>query len=702
MEATFNGIEFKHSYRRLKGQDPVSDFLIPTLEKSVCYQRSSGYFSSLLFSHIGQGIGELVQNGGRMQLITSHAFTSNDARALDPEAWDQELENSLVSIFESSYVVLGDEIQKHHVRAMLWMLQRGLLEIKVVVPKTRYEDPKTADLSLFHPKYGIFTDSTGARVAFAGSLNETANGWLSNIENISVYQSNSDEQIRYIDDLSEEFQSYWNYNAGENWVVLDLPEAVKRSIIASTGTDSPIRKNGEAVAIESSGELRPYQQAAIRRWMDSGKRGILEMATGTGKTRTARECISLCAETSEKLLTIVVAPFQHIADQWAKELSSLSPVEIASLSDWRKEMEGIQNDIILDRLTGLTIVVVKNTAGSADFSDWMRRLASSFENVLVVADEVHWLGAEAYRAGLLDEAEWRLGLSATPSRYLDEDGSEFISDYFRPLGVQGSATVFEFTLRQALHFDDPVTGRKILCPYNYFPVAVQLSEAEEEDYLKCSASIARLMNAESSSENQLRLRQARIKRALITKKAAGKVPKLEELISEIGTSALDLSLIYCAESSQMAEVGSLLSSLRVDFGRITSLEGARPSRKLGGISQREEILQAFSSGVIDTVLAIDCLDEGVDIPAARRGFILASSGNPKEFIQRRGRLMRQFPGKEFADIYDFVVLPPPDRQEFASLRASELKRVAEFAEDAHNGNEVMKRFSLEKKEEAHG
>ncbi len=699
----FKSGNFRHSYRLTNAENPLDDFLIPALESSVLYRRAAGYFSSAIFVHIAQGIAGLVANGGKMKLLTSHAFTTRDFESLNKKIQQDRLEDELFDSFQSDYNSLVQEIQRQHVRAMLWMLGNSLLEVKVVIPKKRLDVENPGTIALYHQKFGILSDAFHDQVGFAGSLNETVNGWLGNIENMNVYCSWKTEQNLYLQDYEEEFEKIWSGQAGADWEVVDLPEAVAQRLISANGVEDPARiSRRREPETKTPRALRDYQEKALDAWVGAGRVGILEMATGTGKTRTAKACLNHTLEAFPSLLTVVVAPYQHIADQWAKELSHLRLFEIAASSNWRRDLEVLKTEAVFGRIKDLTIVVVKNTAGSKDFLNLVEAMLSSFERLLLIGDEVHWLGANAYRPALNERAHFRLGLSATPARYFDEDGSEFLQSYFRK-DEDRDATVYRFSLSEALKYDDQVTGKKILCPYNYFPVFVGLNAVEQEDFDRWTQSIAVALSQDQTAETRERISELRIARSMVLKKAASKVPALKELIESLGLDSITQALIYCAESEQMDLVANTLSGLRLDFGRITSAEGSRPSRRLGGKSEREVIIDSFAESRLNTLLAIDCLDEGVDIPSAQLGFILASSGNPKEFIQRRGRLLRQFPGKTHADIYDFVVLPSDSAPENNSIQKIELSRILEFASDAQNRNDVIQllktRYNYEEKSE---
>jgi superfamily II DNA or RNA helicase len=331
---------------------------------------------------------------------------------------------------------------------------------------------------------------------------------------------------------------------------------------------------------------------------------------------------------------------------------------------------------------------VKNTASSDDFVSNLNALSEYFENFLFVGDEVHWLGATSFQRALNEKANLRLGLSATPQRYFDPEGTDVLKSYF------GGEPIFEFSLRDALEWELP-DGSHVLCPYSYTPVFVDLTAEESLKYGAYSRKIAALLAVKKKTQAiREEIEMLRIQRAAIAKSAAEKVPKLSQLLDQID-EPLTQCIIYCSDTTQMNEVAGTLNSKGIFFQKITGAEGARSQTKYGNKSEREFYIENFARGELDVLLAIDCLDEGVDIPSARMGIILASSGNSKEFIQRRGRLMRNFPGKEFAQLFDFVVLPEDDSSEGPAdaLRDVEIRRILEFAEDAMNEEQIIETIS---------
>lgn len=661
--------------------DVVNNFYSPVLEQSTRYDRVAGYFSSRVFASAARGVAGLVRNGGKMRLITSHSFTPRDTASIQEYFSDENISNELINDFLKSYQELGSltsSIAKSHIAAMCWMLREGYLEIRVVVPNTAdLSSISPEDFDKFHPKFGLFYDNENQCIAFSGSVNETEGAWKRNIENFDVYQSWTQGESKWITPKVERFEKLWNGDLTGKWRTIDLPTAVKDKIISDYApTDFPT--DLESTNNDNQYNLRYYQKDAVAAWMDSSRIGLLEMATGTGKTRTAKACIASTIELGS-LLSIVIAPYQHICDQWQKELSEFEPLMISS--NWRKKLAEAHTEVSLGRRKNLTLVAVKNTAGSEDFVNAIREMYSDFDNTLLVGDEVHWLGASAFRPALISEANFRLGLSATPARYFDEEGTDYLVEYF-------GGSVFKLSLGDALKITNQ-DGDRILSPYEYHPILVNLSEDELINYRELSKKIAQCRNMDDQYDMRKQLENLYNLRSAISKSAESKIPAVKELLQSL-PKPLSQCLIYCADSAQLNDVAVILHELRIDSQQITGEESTVSSDKWNGMNEREFLIHNFAKGQLGVLLAIRCLDEGVDIPSARIGIILASSGNVKEFIQRRGRLMRPFKDKDMAVIYDFCVLPenPTDPIKDLGLVQVELRRIAEFADDALNRSEV--------------
>lgn len=671
----------------------LDSVLIPCLRHSVSYDRAAGYFNSHVFSEVAAGMSDFVRKQGKMRLLTSHHLSrpdsENASKTFDDKAWSEAVIADFEKVLNQDAESLESKLERECAKAMCWMLKKDLLEIRIVLPA----EPSERTSRLFHPKFGIFRDETGDELVFSGSTNETRAGWTSNLENISTYplwDSNFVEFSQY----KEIFDQLWKPGEHERgWATVELPDALRNQLVAEAPDDVEIDtvftqiESLTEIEQPSSQELRrSYQLEAVEEWVKSGRVGILAMATGSGKTRTARYCIEE-AMGKGTLLTVITTPFQHISDQWVIELQGLEVVSLATVSDWKQELQQIKLNANRGRYDSLVISAVNQTASKEQFVRLTQGIASEFDNFLFIGDEVHWLGATELRQALNPAANFRLGLSATHKRYRDEVGTEVLQNYF------GEDPVYTFTLRQALEWVNPSTGEiGILTPYDYHPIFVELTDDEADEWWNKTQSINGIRQQKQQTiEDEKKLERLYQLRADIAKKAERKLGAFEELISSLGPE-LDQTIVYAANEEQLRSCQLIARRLGIEStSSITHNTDAKPRKEFSGKSERGHIIDAFSRGAIKVLFAMRALDEGVDIPTAETGIIIASSGNSKEFIQRRGRLMRKFPGKEKARIYDFVVLPPAKKYE--SLRRRELERTLEFAEDSLNSKEALMRIT---------
>jgi superfamily II DNA or RNA helicase len=673
----------------------VGDLLVPALSQAASYQRVAGYFSSTSLAVAAQGIASMVAGGGKYQLVTSHELVRTDLVNLHDAYESTQVEDALVESFLETWRALQSleqAIKKKHVEAMLWLLREGRLEVKIVVPFRNQEvilDKSLVDK--FHPKFGIITDANGDSIAFAGSANESLNAWFRNLENVMVYKSWLPGQEEYVSPLLATFHDYWNGSNIPGWKTIELPEAVRERLVNDFAPDqfpdltiddysSAKQLANQKLDESDQGGLWPHQVERVKQWVDFGMNGFLEMATGTGKTKTAARCIDLATKTGS-LLTVVGVPYRHIGDQWAEELKNYFVIAIDGSNDWRKDLLRALSLARKDQIRNLVCIGVKDTLASTECQSMLNELSTNFEHYMLVADEAHWFGATSFRNALAPAADYRLGLSATPARYFDEEGTDLLDKYFK-------FKLEPFDLSDALSTNRPGSNESILCPYEYKPILVELNPQEQERYDRYTRAI----NAQLSSkdpEDRARVADTRIARSRITKKASAKIPAFEKLIRELGTD-LKHCLVYCEDGEQLDQAAQVLSRMGIHANKITGAESANPSDRWAGLSQRSHYIKSFERGDLGVLLSMDCLDEGVDIRPARIGILLASSGNSKEFIQRRGRLMRRSEGKTLSTIYDFVVTQP--RMEEPDLLSSENRRLDEFARDAVNRVEVEEKF----------
>jgi superfamily II DNA or RNA helicase len=408
------------------------------------------------------------------------------------------------------------------------------------------------------------------------------------------------------------------------------------------------------------------------------------MATGTGKTVTALLAASQVAQSLEtQPLLVVAVPYQHLVDQWAEDLEEFGADPVLayqSRTNWQPQLERE----LLEFNQGVRdtcVVVITHRTLSMDAAQ--RTIKRATGPVMLIADEVHHLGASHTQNALLEQFDLRLGLSATPERWYDEEGTAALSSYF-------GDTVFEYGLEEAI-------DRGALCEYYYVPHVVELVDEEMDAYYRLSSKIAKHMNTDEEGEVNLEenpaLQQALFKRARLVGTATQKLDILVDLLQR--QSDISHSLVYCSDGSTGIEADEGERHVDATTARLRE-RGWRVERFTARESQaeREQLIQDFEDGEIEILTSIRCLDEGVDIPATRSAYILASTSNPRQYVQRRGRILRTHENKDYAVIHDFVTVPSisglpsalsgVERSSERRLIKQELERVSTFADAALN------------------
>lgn len=685
----FRDLDIKIKYDS-DNSDILNEFYIPVLSRSVEYYRLSGFFSSTSLAVAAQGLEDFIKNNGKMKLVCSSILTKDDVQKI------KEVYNSPEELIAEKFLMDYDEISNNFVKdnlaALGFMIANGNLEIKIAI----LDESK----GIFHSKTGILIDESDNMISFSGSDNETANGWKYNIEEFKVFKSWIDGQNDYfIEDLNN-FNQYWD-NLTFKSQIIDIPKAINNKLIKLAPSDINeihIINNifeGEPPSPEPPGPpggfgLRDYQKEAIDNWMDAGKRGIFEMATGTGKTFTALGCLNILKEqyssNFDPLLTVIAMPTSHLVDQWEEDVIKLDfDVVIKAYStnsSWKNNLPDYLLDLSIGELENVVVLTTHATASNPDFRNMVEECG--VDSFLIV-DEVHGIGSKTYKLALEPFYNYRLGVSATPKRWMDDEGNDAIFSFFGDV-------VFEFTLSDALIKINPDTKKTFLTPYEYYPIFVELTDEEFEEYSYYSSIIGQLYhnlksNPKNKSEIKLQIRNKLLARQKILNIAENKYSEFENLFSclyDRYDENLKNLLIYCHNTDQLTKINLILNKFNVKKHKFTGSET---------ISDRLILLDQFSKGNINALVAMKCLDEGVDVPSAEMAIIMASTSNPREYIQRRGRILRRHKNKELAIIYDMIVtvsdrqlrrLSKFERNLEIQIMEKEAERYREFARDAKN------------------
>ena len=697
--------DIQSEYRTIV-DDVVNEFYIPTLENSIIYKRGTGYFSSNVLLQISKGLGAFADNKGKMRLLISPQLDINDYNAIESAYSKKEyLEQKLVDNFDFDI----DFFQKEDRFGMLsYLIETGVLEIKIVFLE------KDNDKGMYHEKIGIMKDNQNNLIVFSGSPNFTYNGLNTNFEHLQVFRSwlNEENQIRCIQNELF-FDNIWD-GKQKGLITLDFPTVIRKKLITyQHNIKSNEFKNIDKVLQDylfslknkpkepeliQTITLRDYQKEAIKNWENSNFSGIFDMATGTGKTLTGAGAIVHLFKKINRLLVIIVCPYIHLVDQWDAELKSSLQIEpiicYGQQNNYLTTLKRAINKFRQKRSNFECILFSNATFRKVEIQNL---LDINLNKTLLLVDEAHNFGATNLKECLKKDYPFRLALSATFERFNDEEGTKALYNFF-------GKKCIEYSLKNAIE-------KGVLTPYIYHPILVDLNEDELDKYIELSKKIAKIsQTTKDLTDHKKRLL---IQRARIIAGAKNKVLKLVEII-EPYKNKNDI-LIYCGaisynndgfsekDDSGKRQIDSVIKNLYEKYGmmcsKFTSDEDAE---------QRTSTLDSFKNHNIQALVAIKCLDEGINIPSIKTAFILASSTNPKEYIQRRGRVLRKSPGKAYAEIYDFITLPYPIGKKInlnstnvkyeQSLIKKELTRMEDFINLSNNiteNNEIIKEIKVQ-------
>lgn len=690
----FSDLYIAKEYRNLKC-DVINDFYVPILSNAVMYKRAVGFFNSAALYEMAIGLRHLVEKQGKMELIVSPRLTEEDIQSINLgyKTREEVIERALLRDFDEPKS--KTEFRKLNLLANL--IAEGVLDIKVAFKIN------ANSAGIFHEKIGIVIDSEGNKVAFTGSMNETYSGLLQNYESIDVFCSWRDEDYDRVNIKENAFDNLWD-NLDTAMEVIPFPKvAVERLNSYKVEKTEPLcveiqnEDDSQDVffKIPDNVDLYDYQREAIESWKNNNYCGIFDMATGAGKTFTALGALSVLSKNlNNHIAVVIVAPYQHLVEQWVEDIIQFNVKPIVAYSypgqKWRKQFSDAVTAYNVGAIDNFCVIATNATFSLNDFQSILQKFKKNFA---FVVDEAHNFGAVKLSSLLPKKARYRLALSATIERFRDEEGTNKLRKYF-------GKTCISFSLKEAIQ-------KGFLTSYYYHPVVVYLNADEYEQYQEITKTIIR--NGGASQENIDKnpyIEMLLIKRARIISGCKEKVSKLVEVMKPYRTD--NYILVYCGatkydndssdlkdddEVRQIEEVNKrLYYELGMKVHKFTSEENKE---------ERDEIKRMFASGTeLQVITAIKCLDEGVNIPSIKKAFILASSTNPKEYIQRRGRVLRRAKGKEYAEIFDFITLPRPlEEVQFCSeeelscdlsLVRKEFLRMIDFAETARNPFEIDK------------
>lgn len=671
------------SYRSGTAHEPL-EFYLTALANSTRFDLLLGYFSSTAINVLALGFAKFLHAGGTMRVVANNVLSPEDKKAIE-EGQGGKLPDDLLDLSDirALKASLGDT-GRHFMECFAWLIAQGRIEFVIVRPKGR--------LGIAHYKSGVFSDGQD-QIGFKASCNFTAYGMLENLEELEAFASwDNGRSTGFLQNQNEYFEDLMT---GKNEQVEYVPvkdvEVAIRNEFGNKELNELLWQEKELLTnrerVSRSGRLdrlinsledeldelarkprfpypsgpRPYQQDAYRNWKANDHKGIFAMATGTGKTITSLNCLLEETKAHPQGLyhALILVPTITLVEQWDAEARGFNFKEIIRVSSkeaWEKELATTLSDA--KRIP--TSFIIISTYASFVKERFLKYIKQLPEDTLFIADEAHNIGSKSVLNKLEQiPATKRIGLSATPKRIYDPEGSAVMEAYFN----DSEPYAYSFPMERAIE-------EGILCKYYYYPHVVRLDPDELEEYVEISKKLAKLAAmSRGSSDNSEAIERLLLKRKQIIHKAKNKLGTartiLEERLRKEGN--LLYTFIYVPEGIRMEEVvdddtGAVSNeevSIIDQYTRMVSSLDAKlmVNKFTSGMADRDAVLEQFKKGRIHVIASMKCLDEGVDIPRAEHAIFCSSTGNPRQFIQRRGRILRKHPDKYNAVIHDLVVIP---------------------------------------------
>lgn len=694
-------------------------FFNDCLENSKEFDLQLGYFSSATISVLADGFATFISNGGKMRLGINHIVSEEDKDAINKGVHGGIIECFDLTNFESLRQTF-DEYQQQFFECLAFLIYNKRIDIRIIKPRNKK--------GISHTKSGQFRDGDSI-TSFTGSANFTISGLFNNLEEIKIDRSDSIDMMvqKRIMSQRDEFDTIMNgkkknveYLSPEKLVSAITTNYGDKDIEELLDVEAKLRKikHERAVRERQQGKNvvcevhdiapsfpypqgpREYQKIAFENWKNNKQKGLFAMATGTGKTITSLNCLFEIYQRKGYYKAIIFVPTITLVNQWEQEcrkfrFSNITKVYSKNLT-WRDEVERIlfNEKYKTDKEPEVSYIIISTYASYA--REKVFNVLNGFDKkrLLLIADECHNMGSGSLVKRLKDIPYLRrIGLSATPERQFDDEGNEKLRKFF---GSEESYT-YEYSMEEAIN-------KGVLCKYMYYPHLVQLTQEEMDAYVELTDRIAKYFNFDKGRFDDIddKLKMLLLARKRIVHKAERKLDVFKNIIEKRYQTKgnLKYTLVYVPEGNMPDYIGS-----NDDFDRsedigddndaehlinqytqvVTEVDDHVTVRKfVSGQKDREEILSDFADGKLQVLTSMKCLDEGVDVPRSELAIFCSSTGNPRQFIQRRGRVLRTHPDKKMAELHDLVVVPElnPNSTSFRmeqSLLRGELMRVNNFA-----------------------
>lgn len=703
---------FKHSYS--SGYDEPKDFFTEALIESSTFDLGLGFFSSSGIRSLSYGFALFIANGGKMRVVMNHILSQEDKEIIEKgqKHLVEDFENHILFDIKKLVETLSKEDEQFF-RCLSYLISINRIEFVATV---------STKGGLGHDKYGIFKDEKGNKVAFIGSANFSQSALELNGKTITVFTSPDDD--KRIAEYQALFDQSWENDTPH---LVHIPiEHVKtfiREKFPKTSLTNLLEEGinlRENIGIDNNipakyckpisrrildkiefKELEPrfpfpeerrIQIDAYSAWIENGKKGIFAMATGSGKTVTALNCIRKQYKENGYYKAIIVVPTQALAIQWEHETKSFNYQNIVSThsdKDWKNILSRYITRSLLDSTKSIILITTYATFNRNDIQSFLKKVRG-VETFIYVADEAHNIGSQNSLNHLPEMINWRIGLSATPERIYDDLGSEKLYEFFNS---KPPKYTYRYTMKQAIE-------EGILCHYDYYPIFIELTSSEMEEYERISDQLRKYIDADTGKYKP-DAEKLLLKRKRIIHKAENKKIAISDLLEELRQKQkLDYTFVFVPEGYEPDY--SINDSYNInqddvhiidEYAQMFKEHGYSYHKYISGLDDAPSILQNFADGDIQILLSMKCLDEGVDIPRAEHAIFCSSTGNPRQFVQRRGRVLRKCKGKEKAKIWDLIVTPPNILDESNSIERNlflnEVKRIINFAALADNQIDIL-------------
>lgn len=713
-----------------QGTHTPVEFFNNALKNSYLFDIELGYFNSAAISVLSTSFATFIRNGGIMRMAINNIVSQKDKEAIEKGE-----EGNIVLPYDlTDFAKLKDSLDEygdHFFRCLAYLIQEHRIQIRIIKPKGTH--------GVSHTKRGQFSDGDTI-VSFTGSANFTLGGFFNNREEITISFNDSPDPIvrRRIENRKTEFTNlmdgrddtveYLNtsdledairthYGKQEIEELLDVENKLK-AYKNKQKEDEPLveedfRNRFDITPCFPYGKPRDYQRQAYINWKNNKQKGLFAMATGTGKTLTSLNCLLHIYKIYSFYKAVILVPTITLVDQWEQECKKFHFCGIVKINSknksWREELDAIKAKESFN-LSGQepSYIIISTYASFARenvFRDLMDFPKKALREILLIADEAHNMGA-GKKLDRLDGVKYirRIGLSATPERQFDEEGNNALMRFF---GCTDNEYTFTFSMQEAI-------DKGYLCRYDYYPHLVHLTDDEMDEYIRISHQLSKFYNHKNESfvSSDDVLVRLLLKRKRIIHKAVNKETVFREIMEQRYKEKgnLKYTLVYVPEGNHpdnndadlFTDTENISDDIEADHIIDTYTQIVRNisptttvKKFISGIKERGSILDDFATGKLEVLTSMKCLDEGVDVPRSELAVFCASTGNPRQFIQRRGRILRNHLDKHKAVIHDLVVAPVINTNDECfvmerNLLRSELKRVRDFAAMSENSDFAYK------------